>query len=237
MESDSYQFDFSAIASPQLKESLSDSFLPSFTSADASFKKQKQSNSNRRTSVSPTNDPWQSVPKTDPWQSAPKTNITDVPDGSLPHTFSPVNDSAWIPFSTSAPTMEQEDKTRVILDPWSSNAIKKSSNVPPKLTSTNPWANDISGVDIAQSVLPTSTANTSLQNDTSQFDPLQFDWMNDVKPSQPKQDPSDLFGNWDTAVKQMHQLPSYGPPHVHNPWSQPNQMISTGQAFTVPSLI
>jgi len=233
---DSNQFDFSFIASPQLKESLSDSFLPSRTSADVSSRKQKQNNSNRRTSVSPTNDPWQSVPKTDPWQSVPKTNITDVPDRSLPHTFSPVNDSAWSPFSTSAPTMEQEDKTRVILDPWSSNANKKSSNASSKFSSTNPWANDISGVDIAQSVSPTNTANASLQNDASQFDPLKFDWMKDIKPSQPKQDPSDLFGNWDTAVKQMYQLPSYSEPHVHNSQRQ-NQMISTGHTFTVPSLI
>ena len=228
MESDSYQFDFSAIASPQLKESLSDSFLPGYTSPGA-FSSKKQ-NSNRRTSVSPTNDPWQSVPKTDPWQSAPKTSVTDIPDGTSPLTSSPAKDSAWPPFNTSvAPTMQQE---HVTLDPWlSSNANKKST---PKGKSTNPWASDVSEVNIAQSVVPTNTANANLQNDAFLFDPLKFDWMKDDKL---KQDPSDLFGNWDTAVKQMHQLPSNGAPHMYNAWSQQNQMIFTPQTFTTPSLI
>ena len=230
MDSDSYQFDFSAIASPQMKGSLSDSFLPSHTSPDVvSSKKQ---NINRRTSVSPTNDPWQSVLKTDPWQSAPKTNVTDVPDGSLPFTSSPATDSAWVPFSTSVtPAMQQE---QVTLDPWSSNAYnKKSSNAaPPKMKSTNPWASDVSEVNIAQSVAPTKTANANLQNDAFLFDPLKFDWMKDDNPTQLKQDASDLFGNWDTAVKQMYQLPSSGAPHTYNTWNP-----STAQAFTTPSLI
>ena len=235
MDSDSYQFDFSAIASPQLKGSLSDSFLPSHTSPDA-FSSRRQ-NSNRRTSVSPTNDPWQSVPKTDPWQSAPKTNVTDVPDGGLLFTSSPVKDSAWVPFNTSVtPGMQQQ---HVTLDPWSSNANnRKSGNSAPKVKSTNPWASDVSEVNIAQSVAPTKTANANLQNDAFMFDPLKFDWTKDDEPTQLKQDASDLFGNWDTAVKQMHQFPSNGAPHMYNVWSQQNQMISTApQTFTTPSLI
>lgn len=228
MDSDSYQFDFSAITSPQLKASLSDSFLPSHTSPDVvSSKKQ---NTNRRTSVSATNDPWQSVPKTDPWQSAPKTTVTDVPDGSVPFTSSPATDSTWVPFNTSVPAMQQD---HVTLDPWSSNVYnKKSSNAAPKVKSTNPWASDVSEANIAQSVAPTKTANANLQNDALLFDPLKFDWMEDDNPTQLKQDASDLFGNWDTAVKQMHQLPSSVAPHMYNAWNP-----STAQAFTTPSLI
>lgn len=231
----SYQLNFSDVVSSPLKESLSDSFLPSYNSAAAIAS--KRSNSNRRTSVSPTNDPWQSVPKTDPWQSVPKTNVTDVPDGTLPVMSSP---PAWAPFSTSVTaSIKQEANGHVTLDPWSSNTNKKSSNPAPKRKSTNPWANDVSEVNIAQSVAPTRAANANAQqNDAFLFDPLKSDWMkDDDKFSQPKQDPSDLFGNWDTAVKQMHQLPSYSAPHTYNAWPQQNQMISTGQAFTTPSLI
>ena len=229
MDSDSYQFDFSAIASPQLKGSFSDSFLPSHTSPDVVSSKNQ--NTNRCTSVSPTNDPWQSVPKTDPWQGTPKTNVTDVPDGSLPFTSSPATDSAWGPFSTSvAPTMQQD---HVTLDPWSSNAYnRKSSHAAPKVKSTNPWASDVSEVNIAQSVASTKAANANFQNDAFLFDPLKFDWMKDDNPTQLKQDSTDLFGNWDTAVKQMHQLPSNGAPHMYNAWNP-----STAQAFTTPSLI
>lgn len=233
MESDSFQFDFS----PKLKESLSDSFLPSHISPDA-YSPQKQGNSNRRISVSPTNDPWQSIQRTDPWQRVPKTSVTDVPDGSLPLTSSPMKDSDWVPLNTlETPAVQQEGNSHVTLDPWSSNANKRSTSLAPKVKSTNPWANDVSEVNIAQSVAPTKTANANLQNDAFQFDPLNFDWMKDDKPNQLKQDPSDLFGNWDTAVKQMHQLPPYGVPNISNAWSQHNQMISTGQAFTTPSLI
>lgn len=225
--SDSYQLDFSAVTSSPLKESLSDSFLPSYTTAS----KKQTTNSNRRTSVSPTNDPWQSVPK---------TSVTDVPDGAMPFTSSPVKDSAWIPFNTSpVPAVQQESDSRVTLDPWSSNANKISTNPAPKRKSTNPWASDVSEVNIAQSVAPTKTASSKPQqnDDAFQFDPLQSDWTrDDEKFNQPKRDSSDLFGNWDVAVKQMHQMPSYNAaPHMyHNAWPQ---QTSNGQMFTTPSLI
>lgn len=136
--------------------------------------------------------------------------------------------------------MQQEGNSHVTLDPWSSNnSNKKSSNPVPKLKSTNPWANDVCEVNIAQSVAPTKTANAnSQQNDTLLFDPLTSDWMTDDSISTvPKQDSSDLFGNWDTAVKEMHQIPAYGAPHMYNAWPQQNQLISTAQTFTTPSLI
>ena len=137
-----------------------------------------------------------------------------------------------MPFNTSvAPTMQQE---HVTLDPWSN---KKLRNGVPQLRSTNPWANDVSEVNIAQSVVPTKMANDNSQSDTIQFDPLKFDQASDDKYStQLKQDSSDLFNNWHTAVTQMHQLPSYGAPHMYNAWSQQNQ-TSTTKTFTSPSLI
>ena len=230
MESDSYQLDFSGIASPRLKESLSDSFLPIHSTIDP-FSSKKQANSNQPISFSPTNDPWQSVPKTDPWQnvSFPKTNVTD---GSLPLASSPIKDPSWVPFNTSvAPTMQQE---HVTLDPWSN---KKLRNGVPQLRSTNPWANDVSEVNIAQSVVPMKMANDNSQSDKIQFDPLKFDQASDDKYStQLKQDSSDLFNNWHTAVTQMHQLPSYGAPHMYNAWSQQNRTSAT-KTFTSPSLI
>lgn len=236
LESDDYQFDFSAFATSPLKDSLSDSFLPSYTSADFSAK--RQSNSNRRTSVSPTNDPWKSVPKTDPWQSAPKTSVTDVPGGKLPLTSSPVNDNnTGTPFNVfAAPAVQHKDNGCVTLDPWLSNA-DKNTGATPKLKSTNPWANDVSEVNFAQSVAPTKTASANLHNNALVFDPLKSGWISDDKSIRPKEQSLDLFGNWDTAVKQMHQLPSHGASHMYNPWSQQNQVISTGQAFTTPSLI
>ena len=230
MESDSYQFDFSAITSPQLKESISDSFLPNRTSPDV-FSFEKPSRPNRQSLVSPTNDPWKSVPK---------TNVTNLPDGNFPLTTSSINDTAWAQhFSTPvSPMMQQEgnSKALVTLDPWSSNAVNKSD---PKPKSTNPWANDVSEVNIAQSVAPTKAAHANLQqNNALSFDPLKSDWTRDTNPSQ-LQDPSDLFGNWDTAVRQMHQLPSHTTPYMYgaNTWSQHNQMITTGQTFSLPSLI
>ena len=232
--------DFSAVTSSPLKESLSDSFLPSYKSANASSPK-KQSNLNRRTSVSPTNDPWKSVPKNDPWQSGPKTSVTDIPDEASLLMPSTAKESAWTPFNTSSiPNMQQEGNNHVTLDPWSStNSNKKSSNPVPKLKSTNPWAHDVSEVNIAQSVAPTRTANANLQqNDALLFDPLTSDWMTDDSISTvPKQDSSDLFGNWDAAVKEMHQMPAYGAPHMYNAWPQQTQLISMGQPFTTPSLI
>jgi len=226
LESDSYQLDFSGIVSPQLEQSLSDSFLPVHAIIDP-FSSKKQANSNQPIYCSPTNDPWQSIPKIDPWQSTSFPN-----DGSLPLPCSPIKDPSWVPFNTSvASAMPQE---HVTLDPWSS---KKLSNTVSQIKSTNPWANDVSEVNIAQSVAPTKMANDNSPSDRLQFDPLKFDWTSDDKyTTQLGQDSSDLFNNWDAAVKQMHQLPSYGAPHVNYAWSQQNQ-ISTTKTLTSPSLI
>ena len=237
--SDSYQLDFSAVASSPLKESLSDSFLPSYKSANASSPK-NQGTLNQQASVSPTNDPWRSVPKNDPWQSGPKTSVTDIPDGTSLRTSSTTRESAWTPFNTSlVPNMQEKGNSHVTLDPWYSTNSNKRSSDPVSKKSTNPWANDVSEVNIAQSVAPTKTANAnSQQNEVIQFDPLTSDWMTgDSISTVPKQDSSDLFGNWDTAVKQMHQMPAYGAPHMYNAWPQQNQVITMGQTFTTPSLI
>ena len=203
----------------QLKASMSDSFILNDSSTrrspqdapSSTWTQQQPTNSNKRSSFIATNDPW---------QSAPPSKAPDVLPSSPPT-------DPWAVTNTGNVRGAAENK---VLDPWASSLKHSSISVGAKLPSTNPWASDVSNVDIVQSIAPANTASTEL----NLFDPLKAGGQ--LESVQTKQDSSDLFGNWDTAVRQMYQTPSYNSAHKHaNPWST-NQTVSTG-TFDAPTLL
>ena len=213
---------------------MSDSFLLNdsrthASSQDAAASSNKQ-HSNKRSSVIATNDPWQSVPQ---------TTTKKVRDNNLLPNSSPTDPWAFTNATLSS-NVREGTENQVVIDPWSS--FVKRSSVAAKLPSTNPWANDVGNVDIVQSIAPASIANGSLDiksamsKELNLFDPLNASQNEATSSTQKSQDSSDLFGNWDTAVRQMYQSSSYNSAQRHsNPWSQ-NQAAPTG-TFVTPSLI
>jgi len=220
--------------SSQLKGSTSDSFIlndsrTQTSSTEVATQNQKHVNFNKQSSF---------IAMNDPWKSTSHSNTAKVSDDVVLPSSSSTNPWAFTNAALSS-SARGETENQVVLDPWSSSV--KRDNVAAELPSTNPWASDVGNVDIVQSIAPANTANglrteSAMSKELNLFDPLKAGQNEGADSAQRNQDSSDLFGNWDTAVRQMYQSPSYNSIQRHNnPWSR-NQAASTG-TFVTPSLI
>jgi len=196
--------------SSQLKESMSDTFLlndtRTQTSMEVTTQNQQHSSFNKF------------IATNDPWQGKPQSSAVKVPNDVISPSSSPTNPWAFTNIALSS-NVRGGTENQVVLNPWSSSV--KRDNIAAKLPSTNPWAKDVTNVDIIQSIVSSNAANGSLHTEMSkELNSFEAGQNGESNSTQKSQGSSDLFENWDVAVRQMYQSPSCNSVHRYgNPWS------------------